>query len=1325
MGNTKAHAGKPASGQQSHHKLSTLDPLVARNELLDKNADPVARAKALTEDAGNASEQPMAPRRGLSKLKSKLLKGVKGAAKALGISHGKPIAQKELLRYAGTTLKPDVPGGVNLMDSDVPQRIISAFATSLAAEQDALDARIAVNEAVAARGLMAAHLGRMESDIELSATRAGNMANWISRLTQEAIDTAAELATLRYSIESTDGIHATTQAVLARKREALAEEQQALRNLIDMTPHRHLADFVKQTRRQKDGTYSLGGLIRKDREKKIASLTEYVTQLEEVEAQGRESLSAMRAKVQELEHRQKEIDRKVKQARQSARVNERAIWDDGDAAREVQVLQEPLQQVVQEREVAKAAAQAICSEALESYAEVDRACCDQLLQTCPGFENAADLQPLREAIHAWSDTLGARLARFAAEALPKSMAMNIAFEALSVATGGDPQRAAEVVRELGTKVLADLVPPSGALNEGVNKPSEQAQRLARILADEGSGMQLLELLLAPSDVRIGSVQAEAARQYLLADEARRRAPKGNNALRDWIASAQRAAGRTAHAADPSQTLADCTIDERAAYRAFCNGYDSNAPGSNYDKANQYLKKLAQWLKNSPDVSCLSLFEPVSPLDALHEGLILGAAMALPTPARQAAKALEEAAAHLNDYLAARRQLLGPGHVPSCGELAWQAIANRVQWHPEGTDLTSMKLDRKAIHAIEQRRQDLQRQFENEARLKTGGQVMASAVNPPLDAAWKELQGGKKTVLEALNRVHQLLPASEPAPPGCETDTPDMAHWRKQEAVLRTRVHDAVERANRLLHDGNPARVTSAKALFDLSRDMIENLEWRDRLRLMGQRVRGVSAGPLSAALSAAGMTTGVGVKAIAGLQQSKDEVMEIYMGRTGLYLQIGEQTTRQGQAGAGVNCGNAWSLCDVEDGARVGVGGTADWKIKHEKGIESGVQLRVLRLSKGQEPKLMAQFMDMYEHLLTLTAAHESDEPAPDDWMRELLAHHSNVNVGLIDGAMRENTSTETNTFFFAGLRLGKVDKRPRRVNLSISLGGKTKRDQSRTQTEVAGRMTTLYRDSTAQAKVEVNVRASAGVQLHGWKKDDDTPMGRSQQKASISTSGLDLSYAAEIRAKGLTHFCTLFTIDKKIDPVRSDCAMDFLDFSDFEREVRREWSSWVNYGSTRLPEDMGEGMRYAVAERQLENLLDQARLFAKHNKFATVYMDKALKHKVAPILDGLRALASLQRKAGREQSAKASERRFDDFIAQPELWEPTILILREKAKRQAERGIDFIGKCQRNRIAEAMRTVGQWPLYEPVPRAEPGQKPEPARLWRSSVPAAQPPLQA
>jgi hypothetical protein len=146
--------------------------------------------------------------------------------------------------------------------------------------------------------------------------------------------------------------------------------------------------------------------------------------------------------------------------------------------------------------------------------------------------------------------------------------------------------------------------------------------------------------------------------------------------------------------------------------------------------------------------------------------------------------------------------------------------------------------------------------------------------------------------------------------------------------------------------------------------------------------------------------------------------------------------------------------------------------------------------------------------------------------------------------------------------------------------------------------------------------------------------------------------------------------------------------------------------------------MRHVVAERQLEDFMEQARAFAKDNKFATMYADKALKAEAAPMLDACRARARLWREAGDEGRAHEEDLKFDRLIAKPALWEPTILMLREKTKLQVERGLDFLVKLQSNRVAEAMRTVGQWVLYEPVPQPTPERpRVEPPRRWREAGP--------
>ncbi len=1307
MGRTTAHAGKPARGQQSHHKFSTLDALAARNEVLSRPADPVALAQALAGPGGApaaAGATQFVPRRPLTGL-------LKGAARTLGLCPAQPLPREELLRYADTPGKPDGSAATPERPDD-PRRTVSALTTLLAREQDALDARIAVHQADAAQVQVAGCLDRTEGDLALSVRRVGGLAGRIEALTRQSIDTAAELGTVRDAIASTTGVLADTRALLARLREAHAGSRQPLDASADARPPR--AGGMRPT-----ASRSLRDLMRDEderpqREDRRAGWAMGIALLEDIETQESGSLAALQDQARALDQRGQDVESQLRQARHSARLNQQALWDHSHAAESLRASGGPLQQVVHERQALQAPAEADRQQALEAYARADGAVCHALLESCGCFADAAGRPVLREAMRMWSGTLDGRLAGFGADALPKSLAIGIALQALGIATGNDAPRAAALVRELQVTPLAALVPPAG-LGRPLPAPCDAACRLAQVLAEQPSGIQMLELLLVPSPAVLALAQAQGVRVYLTADDARRQLGRDDSAQRSWIGAAQTAARRVLHASDPAGALEGCAVEERAAYRAFCNGYYSNAPGSRYDKANRHLKKLARWLDDRAATQRTPWAAPPNPLDALREGLAVGAANALPTPARQADKTLEEAAAHLEAYLAARRQRLPTGWAPSPGELGWQAVAHHVRWQPEGTDRTAMKLDAKAVRTIRLRMRAQRGRLEQGPR-HPPEVTTAGAIDPALDTAWRALHTGKFSVPEAFGMLQDRMSNLHRPSPDREDGTPGPVYWREQEEVSRTRLQGAMTRAKRLLHDGDPARVVSARTLFDFSRDMLENLEWRDRLRITGQKVRGLNAGPFTAALGAAGLPTGIGLKLVAGAQQNLEELMEIYMGRTGQYLQLGEQTTRQVQAGVGASLGYVWGVGDAEKGVRVGFGGAADWRVRREAGIESGVQLRVLRLSKGKEPQLLAQFMDMYQHLLTLAARHGAG--GPDDWMQELLAHHANLNIGLIDDAVRENGGTESNASLFAGLRAGTVDQRPRRVNLSVSVGVKARRDQGRTQTEVEGCMTTLYRDSTAQAKVEAHVRAAAGLLLKQWSEPDERT-GAPRQKANASTAILDLAHAAEIRTEGATRFCTLFTIDKKIDTVRSDCAMDFQDFAAFEREVRREWNTWVHYGTAKVPEALGEGMRYAVAERQLEHLLEQGRRFAQQNKFATAFVDKVLKSKVAPALDGLRTLAGLEREAGCEQKARQTDALFDDLVAQPAVWEPTLLLIREKPKAQVERGIDFLVKYQNNRIAESMRTVGQWPLYEWVPRVEEGARPTPLRQGRQDGPDA------
>lgn len=102
---------------------------------------------------------------------------------------------------------------------------------------------------------------------------------------------------------------------------------------------------------------------------------------------------------------------------------------------------------------------------------------------------------------------------------------------------------------------------------------------------------------------------------------------------------------------------------------------------------------------------------------------------------------------------------------------------------------------------------------------------------------------------------------------------------------RNHFHQAIGHASRLLHEGDTSRARSPRALFECLRNLMERLEWRDKLRLTEQRVIGLNTAPLSAALAI--IPSGLGLKLAAGGQTSSDRSVEIYMGRTGCRCRSG------------------------------------------------------------------------------------------------------------------------------------------------------------------------------------------------------------------------------------------------------------------------------------------------------------------------------------------------------------------------------------------------------------------------------------------------------
>ncbi|CTP93367.1 putative type III effector protein [Xanthomonas translucens pv. poae] len=1010
------------------------------------------------------------------------------------------------------------------------------------------------------------------------------------------------------------------------------------------------------------------------------SLRERLVQDERMQALQRGHGARCQRHKRRLQDELRRVDTQLQQARQSSQVTTSELWQQD---RTVQVLEEAqgrmeqavvqVEQDLSTAEAQHAAAQAACASTTTDAAE-------RLLEALPGFH----AQPLcaadQQTLHTWAAAVQARAAAFGSNALSPADAIGIGLQALSIASNGDSAQAAQTLRALSAIGLRELVPAPGTETPAL---PEAAAACVGLLAGVPRGMQVLAQMLRAEQTAPSRDQREAAQVYLRAGQLHAHTDEAQDAQRTWLAAAQAGAQHALHGASPSDGLQAATQIQRSAFHALRNGYESTADGSPYAQVNASLQMFAQWARAG---SASAPRGQLNPLHALHLGTRVGAAEALPTPARRAGEELRKAAAHLIAWLSEHRHAQrAAGQMPAPQELALQALAECVHWSPAEQDLTRLAFTPKLLRDIERRARDLQDHAARSAGTDPAGAT--AACHPAVAAAWSALHAGGMRLPDTLRLLQRgLLDHREQAAAGAGEDT--------LESAERQRFHQAVASASRLLHDGDSARVRSPEALFDALRDLLGHLAWRDKLRITEQRVLGLNAAPLSAALAV--IPAGLGLKLALGGQASTEASVEIYMGRTGLSLQIGRQATRQLQAAAGISAG---LLLPGTDAAPVGLGATADWRLKMESSLEQGVQIRVPRRGKGHELEQRAQFLAMFEHLLRLAGEPDSDGVplAQRDLLGALLAEHPSITVGVIDAAQRTSSSTESSIAATAGVRVGEMDGRPRRATLGASVGVKARRESASSQTPIAGYMNMLLKDSTAQSRVDLAARASASVVAQQWHRPAvadaaPTPVAR------LSTGTLELGFSKELHSAGSTTFTTLWMFNNEIDPVRTDRGFEFQSFAQFERDVRRNWPLWTNYGVAKLRGKVDEQRLYLVAERQLEDFMDRVRVHMRDNRFASLIVDWVLQPEAAPRLDALRAQSQLLRRAGREAEAAQAERDFDTLLQQPAIWEPTMLILREKGKRQRERGIDFFVKRQTNQVAEAMRTVGQWTPYEPVP---------------------------
>ncbi|MFD2735805.1 XopZ family type III secretion system effector [Xanthomonas dyei] len=1343
MAETIAHPSKPSAKRQTHNKLATPDPCAFEAELIQAQDDPLVWSAALLEQATQASivepRLKAAPRR-----KHKLLRPFRKAAELLGITSGAPEPHATLLRYSsvqlerdGPTVRPERSANHPMPSSPLPNAtrdLNAALISRLNQSNRGLAARISQRRYDELNYAHARTLQAAREKLALGARRACNLSDSISALTREGAELLKQLHRCNGQADGVVAAMRELESKIAAARAALdvppgdpqslavaadpepspaSGRQEAKASPLELAGAR-IENELQAARARGDApskaVFFGHGSAQADHASSSAvapprrSLASHLLaeRKQEIEAQRMQlkrdenMLSLQRAHAERcqrharrLQERIAQIDAKLKQALHSSQVNTTELWQQEQTVSALEAAHDEMQRAVENASAQPPHMQSPNDETQSAHPDAATAALANLLDALPGFRVETINHMSRHVIHAWADTLHVRSAAFGVDAMQPFDTLSIALQALSIASAGDATAAAAVLQRLSALQLRELIPPPEVSIAAETVPSMDAVAACLgLLVSVPRGMQVLSQMLHEEPTPPSKEWLEAAQVHLRASHRLSLTPETEQAEQAWLGDAQMGARHAVHGASPQQGLQYATDAQRSAFHAFRNGFETTRAGSPYARANACLQMFAQWAGAG---SAMRGDRTLNPFNALGLGMKVGASESLPTARRRANEAFREAAGHLTSWLAARREIQQAyGQLPSQDELAMQALSEYVQWLPHEQDATDLIFTSKVLGKIEQRALHLQRSAA--ASVSETHDLQLAACHPGIASAWAALRTGRMRLPETLRLIQRGL-LDHPAHPLVIPVGTAPLHEALAVAA-RHNFHQAVGSASRFLHEGDSSRVRSPRALFECLRNLMERLEWRDKLRITEQRVIGLNTTPLSAALAV--IPSGLGLKLSAGGQTSSDRTLEIYMGRTGLSLQIGRQKTRQFQATTGISAG---VMLPGTENAPVGITGSADWRIKKESGIEHGIQIRVPRRGKGHELEQRAQFLAMFEHLLRLAEQSGSDGVplAERDFLAELLAHHPSITTGLIGHAERNSSVTESSIGVAAGVRVGNMDGQPRRATLGVSIGLKAKRETSRSQTPIEGYMTMVLKDSSAQSRVEIAARASASIVAQQWTRPSGgnaspTPVAR------LSTSMLDLGYSRELHSAGSTTFSTLWMFNNEIDPVRTDRGIEFFSFATFEREVRRNWQLWVNYGISKLQGIVDDQRLYMVAERQLKDFVDRVRIYMQDNKFASLIVDWALQAEAAPRLDALRAQSQLLRAAGCETQAADTDRAFDELIGDPGIWEPTILILREKGKHHRERGIDFFVKRQTNQSAEAMRTIGQWTPYEPVP---------------------------
>ncbi|CAM3642134.1 hypothetical protein ACAN107058_12295 [Paracidovorax anthurii] len=941
---------------------------------------------------------------------------------------------------------------------------------------------------------------------------------------------------------------------------------------------------------------------------------------------------------------------------------------------------------------------AVAQEARESargqWEQSERAALDGIYRQPPGFEDTPASQALGERLRGAIAALPER----GKDALPASIAAEQWSRALSMATQGDPGRAAVVLDRLQERPLLDWVELEAGRPEAEAGGVAQAdvRALFRLVGEEPRGPELLHLLASNRADPLDSATAQAMRTYWRADIARQ--AETQEPVRQWLDGAHRIAAHAAHGR-PLDGFPDVEV---AAYNAVRNGYTSNAPGTPYAKHNERMLKLTHEWIDRIDRTQRTLAETLLPSRGKTpfspENIALATSQAeafgIPTLRTQADMLVKLSAGRLQEIAeAGLMQALVDGGAEEQArarlfDVSLQELARHIAERDKG-NVSSARLDRKDFDAIRAAvAQVLDEEPAAAARGKGWSSKLRKTLHKPSESRHQQLpelfeEMAKKgaTPAEALRAGVQLLlsPSGPEMPEALSQELLDALGLEAMESKI------AASR-NRVLEQ--------PEDLADFLQPMIEGFQLRQRIRLAGGGVEGLGLPLLPYSTPLRKLFLDVQ----ANLSRRDEAYVQLFMPLIGMELSFGSAETRA--ADARLNIGPRWQVKNwfsVVLGSRVRASG--------QKQASEATLMRFLR-KRHEEDVMKAQMAEAVNSIARLDRIAPNKGPAYSGPMEAVLARCPAVSISeLAAGSRALSADARVAGIATLGKDLG--------GDGGITLGGggnlgfTATAERTRNWTDERFGHTTVAGDkgSTARQTVVANATVSARVPAFRASQPlavertvdaegNEAVRARGGSVGGASNSGF-IDASRELYWQMQRHGLSPFTINGKQD---ADIDRHYASPTEMLAEVQLNRERWLARCVETLEPDE-QGVKDTPANRAhaaaiMEDFEEELKYLGEHSPISQYNINDSMRGQAAAWIDGLALGRSLARR--REDGAAYADeatRQIDAVLQGPATFRQLTHIVRERSRQTADRfGLNYGIRRQGVNAVDVQRTATQYP---------------------------------